>query len=68
MTGIDQHQRGARIEVNHACPDCPTPLAALGPGLVLPPNPSCRHCRGTGLLTTAELAAWQAQQNAEERL
>jgi len=51
---------GERFDVKHACPDCPTPL---GP-LYRPPNPFCRWCRGTGLLTNAELARWQSAQAA----
>lgn len=60
MTVIEQHPRGERIEVRHACPDCPTPLTTLWQ----PPRPDCRFCAGTGLVTTAELARWQRQANA----
>jgi len=60
MTDSDQHPLGERFDVKHACPDCPTPL---GP-LYRPPNPFCRWCRGTGLLTNAELARWQSAQAA----
>ena len=59
MSDIAQHPLGERFEVKHACPDCPTPLAAV----VLQPNPFCRWCYGTGLITTAQLAAWQADAN-----
>lgn len=61
MTGIDQHVRGERIDViGHACPDCPQPVARLQ----VAPNPFCRWCQGTGVVSTAMLAAWQAAQNA----
>lgn len=59
MSEIDQHAKGERFDVKHACPDCPTPLAAL----VLQPNPFCRWCQGTGLVTTEMLATWQRSAN-----
>lgn len=60
MTGNDhvpmsQHQRGERLEVRHACPDCPMP----GGALYVPPSAVCRWCGGTGLVDGATLAAWQ---------
>ena len=60
MTDMDQHVRGERFDVKHACPDCPTPLATLWQQ----PNPLCRWCHGTGLLTTQQLARWQQAQAA----
>jgi len=61
VTDLDQHPLGERFEVKQACPDCPTPLGAL----YRPPNPFCPWCRGTGLLTNAELAAWQRAQDTQ---
>jgi len=63
MTVIEQHVKGERIEAKHACPDCPTPLAAL----YVPPSPTCRTCNGTGLLTGEDLARWQYQKFLEEQ-
>lgn len=59
MTGIAQHPYGERIEVKHACPDCPTPLAG---GIARVPDPLCRWCRGIGLVTTEDLDRWQQSQ------
>lgn len=56
MTGIDQHPYGQRIEVKHACPDCPTPLAG---GVARLPNVFCPTCHGDGLVTTDQLDLWQ---------
>ena len=61
MTEIDQHPRGERFDVKHACPDCPTPLGAL----YQPPNSFCGWCAGTGLVTTEALGRWQAAKNRE---
>jgi len=60
MSDIAQHPGGKRFDVKHACPDCPTPLAAIYQN----PNPFCPWCYGTGLLTTEQLAQWQAAANA----
>jgi hypothetical protein len=46
--------------VMHACPECPLPGTPVT-GLVLP----CRFCHNTGLLTEAELYAWQVQKLRE---
>jgi DnaJ-class molecular chaperone len=59
---MGQHPRGERFDVKHACPDCPTPGAG---GIWIPPSALCPTCRGTGLVTTAELGAWQAKAFAE---
>lgn len=50
------------MDVTHACPDCPSPLAG---GIAIAPNPFCRWCHGTGQLTTDELDRWQRAQWAE---
>ena len=56
---LAMHPGGVRQEVTHACPDCPSPLAG---GVARMPDPLCRWCRGTGLVFTDELAAWQRAQ------
>lgn len=53
---MDQHPNGRRVEVTHACPECP-----LGA-----PRPLCRTCHGFGTLTTEDLERWQARHLAEE--
>jgi len=53
---MGQHPQGERIEVRHACPECPTPLAG---GIYIPPNGLCVWCRGAGLVSTEDLARWQ---------
>ncbi len=57
---MGQHPGGQRFEVRHACPECPTPLAALA----VPPTGLCPWCRGTGLVATEDLARRQAHRNA----
>jgi hypothetical protein len=66
VTATDHHPLSARgrFEVRHACPDCPTPLAGLGQ-LLLPARAHCRTCAGTGLVSEAELALWQARTDAD---
>lgn len=60
MTEIGQHPLGVRAPVEHACPDCPSPLTQTAPGALLRvPNPHCPHCAGTGLVTDQQLAGWQ---------
>lgn len=54
---------GGRSDVKHACPDCPSPLAA---GLAIAPSAFCRWCLGTGLVTTEDLDRWQ--HDANERI
>lgn len=55
--------QGERFDVQHACPQCPSPLAT---GIAIAPSIFCRWCSGTGLVTTAQLAAWQRAANAGE--
>lgn len=45
---LSPHAYGVRQDVSHACPQCG-----------LPPRISCDLCRGTGLVTTEQLAHWQ---------
>jgi hypothetical protein len=53
---LGQHRSGRRLEVlGHACPDCP----------VGQPRPFCPSCLGAGILTSAELAVWQARHLAQ---
>lgn len=60
MADFDQHPQGERFEVRHACPQCPVGVA--GPGqLLLPANPLCPTCHGSRLVSTADLAAYQAR-------
>lgn len=53
------HPLGVRMDIQHACPECPSPLAA---GLTIAPSILCRWCSGSGLLTTEQLARWQREQ------
>jgi hypothetical protein len=59
MADIDQHPRGVRFDVKHACPECPTPFAG---GIHLLPKVFCQTCHGDGLITTEQLAQWQRRQ------
>lgn len=55
VSDTDRHPYGERIEVKHACPNCPSPLIG---GVARFPNPFCPHCYGTGLVDEAELDRW----------
>lgn len=50
MSVIDQHPEGVRVDVTHACPECP----------IGHPKPFCEWCLGLGQLTTDRLARWQS--------
>lgn len=51
MNPIPQHERGERVEAMHQCPDC------SGRGLF------CPLCLGETIITTAQLARWQREQD-----
>ena len=56
MTDIAHRPSGKKLDVKHACPECPIPFVG---GIARLPNPFCPWCWGTGLVTAQELHRWE---------
>lgn len=48
---------GRHVLTKHACPACPSPLAA---GLTIAPSVFCVYCHGSGLVDEPTLNRWCA--------